>query len=95
MPGKFYASLRPPGLVLFETEGRETPILQTGFLILEVFFANAMDAKDSLSRPRLSDLLTMNELFRYWKCPYKGHSLPAEEQNSKSPPLCKRLSGCS
>jgi len=63
---KLKGEVRPPAIVLFEdTCGVE--LLRRGFLIVEVAF-RGNDSADL----RLDDLLLFNELFRYWREPFKG-----------------------
>ena len=67
--------LSQPQLVLFEWKdpplGKSRPsdtspdLLQTGFLILEAYFAD--------KKARLEDLLLLNEYLRYWQKPYDIH----------------------
>lgn len=64
--------LNPPKLVLFEystptkTSNKEKHLLQTGFLIIELFF-------EENEQPTFCDLLKLNELFRYREPPFTGH----------------------
>ena len=66
-----------PFLVLFEHsvhthqaqwEQAARDMLQTGFLVIELFFPERDDG-----RPTLDDLRELNELFRYWQQPFEGH----------------------
>ena len=72
-----------PRLILFEQtalvskpEPSKNPdplqpdLLQVGFLILELFFFYDQNAP-----VELSDLLKLNELFRYWQEPFSGHKV--------------------
>lgn len=76
---KVRALLRAPGLVLFEfpTDPAQISeaerILLSGFLVLEAYFEASQPALPGFRRPRLADLLTFNEFFRYWQCPYAIH----------------------
>lgn len=86
--GRVTAIVRPPGLVLFEWpeepgSGRISP-LQTGFLVFEVYF-------QAKSCPKLSHLLALNELFRYWKRPFRTHSEypAAKAKGQDGPPAYK------
>jgi len=60
-----------PRLVLFEANqlrSKQSPnILQTGFLLLDVYFP------DQKNKPSLDDLLLLNELFRYFGIPWDDH----------------------
>lgn len=74
----------PPRLILFEDKALATKhkpsqdldrtqnpdLLQVGFLILELFFADGQNGV-----VELSDLLKLNELFRYWQEPFSGHKV--------------------
>ena len=58
--------VRPPSLVLFEDAcGKE--LLRRGFLVVEVAFQRDVNAA-----LRLDDVLLFNELFRFWREPFKG-----------------------
>ncbi len=69
--------MKPPRLVLFECEWpgknagqeRKDTLLQTGFLLVELFFQKPING----CRPDLTDLLEINEIFRCYRRPYKGH----------------------
>lgn len=68
-PRAYTLAVRPPALVLFES--KDTPgvdTLSNGFLILDFFFPNPADA------PTPADLLVLNEVARYWRCPFPGHA---------------------
>lgn len=61
--------LSAPALVLFEMSHDEQvhfSLLQTGFLVFEISFSTETDAT-------LLDLLTLNEVLRFWKLPYKEY----------------------
>ena len=73
----------PPRLILFEQkalgskpEPSKNPdplqpdLLQIGFLIFELFFADGQNGV-----VELSDLLKLNELFRYWQEPFSRHKV--------------------
>jgi hypothetical protein len=63
--------LQPPRLVLFEAgESEEGDLLQIGFLLIDAHFPGG-------TRASLSDLLLLNELFRFWRRPFDEH--PTEE----------------
>lgn len=65
--------MSPPSIVLFECpsnhdkkERENRNILQTGFLIVELYFSEEQQVN-------IDDLLRLNELFRYWRQPFAGH----------------------
>lgn len=67
--------LAPPRLVLFEWprqdsgQEKEESLLQTGFLLVELYFPNLRPN----AQPDLTDLLEINEIFRCYRRPYKAH----------------------
>ena len=63
---KLRGIVRPPALVLFEDKWA-VELLRRGFLVVEVAFRG-----DDNALLRLDDLLLFNELFRYWREPFKG-----------------------
>jgi len=66
--------VRPPALILFEQLSGED-LLCRGFLVVEVAFQGNADGQ-----VRLDDLLLFNELFRYWREPWMGHSVEFAKQ---------------
>lgn len=75
----FDIEIAAPRLILFEsisdasTQSRtEEDLLQTGFLVVEVFF-------DDHQRATLDNLLELNERFRYKEGIYEGHEAKADE----------------
>ncbi len=69
-------AMQPPQLVLFECpkhpkqkreEDQYDNVLQTGFLLLDLYFP------EENSSVLLKDLLLFNDLFRYTQCPYPEH----------------------
>jgi hypothetical protein len=75
----------PPRLVLFEWNGDackegDSCVFNTGFLLLRLHFPF-----DQEGSPRYSDLLALNEKFRYWRSKYDGH-YAAEIESSISIP---------
>lgn len=70
-------TIASPWLVLFESPDRlednpapsEEDLLRTGFLLVELYFPEGQD-----NRPNLDELLTINELFRYWRSPFPRHA---------------------
>lgn len=85
---KIAASLSAPLLVLFECppdnpSGKSEmsgDILQVGFLVVEIFFADHQ--KEAVM---LDDLLKINELFRYFGSPFKAHYEDRELGNFLQP----------
>lgn len=63
-------SIAPPRLVLFEAKDARhaASIAKTGFLLLDVTFPEGQS-----QTPTLEDLMVVNEMFRYWRCPFDGH----------------------
>lgn len=67
--------LSPPVLILFESppdlekavDKKNPCLLRTGFLVLELYFP------EENNKATLDDFLRLNELFRYWQRPFKGH----------------------
>jgi len=61
-----------PQLVLFEAviDSDAPPILRTGVLLVEISFPQPLT---SARAPTFSDLLIINERFRYWRCPFEDH----------------------
>lgn len=72
-------SMLPPQLLLFEwsADAEEengvdpTKIFQTGFLLCDLYFPDYVE--QGCHKPELDDLLLINDLFRYYLCPYPGH----------------------
>lgn len=70
-------TIASPWLVLFESPDRlednpassEEDLLRAGFLLVEFYFPEGQE-----NRPNLDDLLTVNELFRYWQSPFPRHA---------------------
>jgi hypothetical protein len=87
-------SLNAPKIVLFEVESKSVisekdkkPMLKTGFLILELYFAEYFFENEAAITKTKNDnkkkqvisfeyLLEINELFRYKTKPYQGHNNP-------------------
>lgn len=73
---QYEVELRPPALILFEysdagdifSNDARGGIFRTGFLVVEAFFPNPNQA------PKFEDLLRFNEIFRFWRCPFKKHA---------------------
>ncbi|MEI6567839.1 MAG: hypothetical protein WCR20_14265, partial [Verrucomicrobiota bacterium] len=63
------AMVAPPAVVIFE-DARGEDLLRTGFLIIEVNFCPGW---------RMDDQLLFNELFRYWREPYKAPRAHSEK----------------
>ena len=62
--------IHAPAIILFEYEqASPRPLLQTGLLVIEVWFAQSTDEQPSISHQAL-----LNELFRYWRIPFDRHS---------------------
>ncbi len=79
---EFQVAMSPPMVVLFEWDGKERNepgeenILQTGFLVAEVWFPKEREesGKEEKCSVFLDDLLDINELFRCFDYPgYKDH----------------------
>lgn len=71
--GQYTVEIKPPQLVLFELAGappkdEQTDLLATGFLLIDLFFP------DPGAAPGLAELIELNELFRYWHQPFRGHA---------------------
>lgn len=64
--------IAPPRLVLFEADvrKRKPSVTGTGFLLVDISFPTPKSPEQA---PTLDDLLVINERFRYWRCPWKGH----------------------
>jgi hypothetical protein len=99
VPGKMIAPdghelnflMRPPAVVLFEDpkddDQSDKELLQRGFIIVEVAFKGDVEEvkseKKTIMTLRLDELLLFNELFRYWREPFKGHKT-SDGEMSKS-----------
>lgn len=65
----------PPRIALFEWDvhkpkRKNDTILQTGFLLTDIYFPEITEE----NRPTLDDLLFINDLLRYFSCPYEEHA---------------------
>ncbi len=73
---KVQISMLPPQLVLFEYqekkkgEADQDGRLQSGFLLLDIFFPEVKGVD-----VYLEDMLLLNELFRYFQRPFPGHEI--------------------
>ncbi len=79
---EFTLGMLPPRIVLFEASNKnnntqlsylnermdEVELLKTGFLFVDIYFANKEE------KPTLDDLLILNEFFRYFGMPYDDHA---------------------
>jgi len=82
--GTFSVAMSRPRIVLFELPKSEKAsqssardacptaddLLATGFLLVDLYFPE----QDDHQPPAIDDLLRLNELFRYCRVPFKGHT---------------------
>lgn len=77
--------MSPPALVLFEcpqtpNEAARVGLLPQGMLVIDLWWESA----GKPDAPQLNDLLVLNELFRYFFCPFERHARYPEEGGNQS-----------